>query len=65
MEIQEGISYKTQLVVFVLTFVAIFSRLPGALMHPQFFAEDGWAWYQQAYNLHWLRSLGVAQAGYH
>ncbi|HTZ59241.1 MAG TPA: hypothetical protein VMB49_14135, partial [Acidobacteriaceae bacterium] len=43
---------------------AIFSRLPGAFLHPQFFAEDGWVWYQQAYNLGWLRSLGIAQAGY-
>ena len=37
---------------------------PGTLLHPQFFAEDGWVWYQQAYNLHWFRSLGITQAGY-
>ena len=36
---------------------------PGALLHPQFFAEDGWVWYEQAYNLHWLRSLFIPQAG--
>ncbi len=33
-------------------------------LHPQFFAEDGVVWYQQAYNLHWLPSLAMTQAGY-
>src|SRR3984957_20896783 len=59
-----GLSLAWQVATFIAVFVAIFSRLPGALLHPQFFAEDGWVWYQQAYNLHWLRSLGIAQAGY-
>ena len=63
-EALEGLSFAWQLVAFVAVFIAVFSRLPGALLHPQFFAEDGWVWYQQAYNLHWLRSLGIAQAGY-
>jgi hypothetical protein len=61
--IQEGISFRWQAAVFVVTLMAIFSRLPGALLHPQFFAEDGWVWYQQAYNLGWLRTLGITQAG--
>jgi hypothetical protein len=61
---REGISFKWQMVIFAAALIAIFSRLPGALLHPQFFAEDGWVWYEQAYNLHWLRSLGIAQAGY-
>ena len=59
-----GVPAAWQLVIFLLGMVAVFSRLPGALLHPQFFAEDGWVWYQQAYNLHWLPSLGIAQAGY-
>jgi hypothetical protein len=63
-EALEGLSLAWQVVAFVAAFIAVFSRLPGALLHPQFFAEDGWVWYQQAYNLHWLRSLGIAQAGY-
>src|SRR5271156_417143 len=63
-EALEGLSLTWQMVVFVAAFIAVFSRLPGALLHPQFFAEDGWVWYQQAYNLHWLRSLGIPQAGY-
>jgi hypothetical protein len=63
-ETQEGISYRAQLVVFVLALFAIFSRLPGALLHPQFFAEDGWVWFQQAYNQHWWLTFGMPQAGY-
>ncbi len=61
---QEGIGFLWQAAVFLAALIAIFSRLPGAFLHPQFFAEDGWVWYQQAYNLGWLRSLGIAQAGY-
>jgi hypothetical protein len=61
---QERISFAWQAAIFAVTLLAIFSRLPGALLHPQFFAEDGWTWYQQAYNLHWLPSLGIPQAGY-
>ncbi len=64
LEAQEGLKAEWQPVIFLLALFAVFSRLPGALLHPQFFAEDGWVWYQQAYNLHWLRSLGMAQAGY-
>ena len=64
LELQEGLSFRWQLAVFVVALMAIFSRLPGALLHPQFFAEDGWVWYQQAYNLGWLRTLGITQAGY-
>ena len=63
-EVQEGISLGWQIVVFVASLIAVFSRLPGALLHAQFFAEDGWVWYQQAYNLQWFRPLGITQAGY-
>jgi hypothetical protein len=61
---QSGIGWRWQVVIFLASLIAVFTRLPGALLHPQFFAEDGWVWYQQAYNLHWLRSLSIAQAGY-
>lgn len=60
----DGIGFRWQVIIFVAVLFAIFTRLPGALLHPQFFAEDGWVWYQQAYNLHWWRSLAIAQAGY-
>jgi hypothetical protein len=63
-EPQQGIGFGFQMAIFLASLMAVFSRLPGALLRPQFFAEDGWVWYQQAYNLHWLRSLGIAQAGY-
>ncbi len=56
-EEQDGLSFGWQVVVFLAALAAIFSRLPGTLLHPQFFAEDGWVWYQQAYNLGWLRPL--------
>ena len=62
-EAREGIGFGWQVTIFVATLFAIFTRLPGVLLHPQFFAEDGWVWYEQAYNLHWLRSLAIPQAG--
>ena len=61
---QTGLSALWLTVSFALALAAIFSRQMDLLLRPQFFAEDGWVWYQQAYNLHWLRSLGIAQAGY-
>jgi hypothetical protein len=64
LETQDGISLRWQLIAFILALIAIFTRLPGALIHPQFFAEDGWVWFQQAYNLHWWPTLRIAQAGY-
>ncbi|MGI4852962.1 MAG: hypothetical protein ACRYF4_02800 [Janthinobacterium lividum] len=39
-------------------------RRPGAFFHAQFYAEDGHDWYAQAYNLGWLRSLTLPDAGY-
>jgi hypothetical protein len=63
-EATEGVSFGWQVAAFLASLLAVFSRLPGAFLHPQFFAEDGWVWYQQAYNLHWLRSLSIPQAGY-
>ena len=59
-----GLSVRWQTAVFLASLLAIFTRLPGVLLHPQFFAEDGWVWYQQAYNLHWFRSLGLTHGGY-
>jgi hypothetical protein len=48
---QEGLSFGWQVLAFLAALTAIFSRLPGTLLRPQFFAEDGWVSYQQAYNL--------------
>jgi hypothetical protein len=60
----QGIHAGWQVVAFLIAMFAVFSRHPGSLLHPQFFAEDGWVWYQQAYNLHWARSLLIPQAGF-
>lgn len=35
----------------IISFAAIFSRRPDALLNPQFWAEDGAVWYAQAYRL--------------
>jgi hypothetical protein len=62
-ETQQGLGWRWQLTIFFAALSAIFTRLPGAFLRPQFFAEDGWVWYQQAYNLHWLHALALPQAG--
>src|SRR5207237_3580821 len=49
---------------FGLVVIALFSRSPSLLTHAQFYAEDGAVWYAQAYNLGWLHSLTLPQAGY-
>jgi hypothetical protein len=58
-----GVSLGWQAVIFVLALLATFTRRPDAFLHSQFYAEDT-IWYGQAYNLHWLRSLVLPQAGY-
>jgi hypothetical protein len=62
--VQEGLGIRWQVAVFLIALFAVFTRLPGALLHAQFFAEDGWVWYQQAYNLGWWRSLAITHGGY-
>jgi len=51
-------------VVFALVVIALFSRSPSLFTHAQFYAEDGTIWFAQAYNLGWLHSLTLPQAGY-
>jgi hypothetical protein len=64
LNLQAGLSVRWQIAVFLIALFAVFTRLPGALLHAQFFAEDGWVWYQQAYNLGWTRSLAITHGGY-
>jgi hypothetical protein len=64
LNLQAGLSVRWQIAVFLFALFAVFTRLPGALLHAQFFAEDGWVWYQQAYNLGWARSLAITHGGY-
>lgn len=61
---REGLSPESQLAVFGIALLMIFSRWPALLIHAQFYAEDGAVWYAQAYNTGWLHSLTMPQAGY-
>jgi hypothetical protein len=49
----------------LLSFAAVVSRRPDALFHPQFWAEDGAVWYQQAYNWGWFNALTLPHSGYY
>jgi hypothetical protein len=60
----DGLSAGWQFVVFGLAMIVLFSRRPSLLAHAQFYAEDGTFWFAQAYNLGWLHSLLLPQAGY-
>jgi hypothetical protein len=51
-------------VVLVLGGLLEFARSPGALLHPQLFAEDGADWFAGAYNYGWFVPLSHAHAGY-
>jgi len=61
---RDGLSTVWQWVVFALVVIALFSRSPSLFTHAQFYAEDGTIWFAQAYNLGWLHSLTLPQAGY-
>ena len=43
----------------------VVSRRPDALLHPQFYAEDGQAWYADAHNLSAVHALLLPVAGYY
>ncbi len=59
-----GLDWRMQLVVFLIAVVAVVSRRPDAILHPQFFAEDGMFWYADAYNIGWFRALLIPHTGY-
>src|SRR5664280_1995630 len=42
----------------------VVSRQPDAILHAQFFAEDGHVWFADAYNRGWFTSLSRTQDGY-
>jgi hypothetical protein len=42
----------------------VVSRRPDAILHAQFWAEDGTVWFADAYNQGWFASLFRTQAGY-
>lgn len=41
----------------------LFFRAPAILLHAQFWGEDGWNWYPEAYHLGWA-SLFLSHTGY-
>ena len=59
-----GLSWQLQILIFLLAAGAVISRRPGAISHPQFFAEDGMYWYANAYNLGWFHALFIPRVGY-
>jgi hypothetical protein len=61
---RDGIGFGWQSVVYLLVLAALFTRRPDMFLHAQFYAEDGKYWYAQAYNLGWVRALGIPLGGY-
>jgi hypothetical protein len=59
-----GLRWYWQVAVVCAAIALIFSRQPDALLHAQFFAEDGKIWFTDAYNNGWFTSLFKAQDGY-
>ena len=55
--------FYLQAIVFSVAFLILFSRRPDAILNAQFYAEDGKAWYLEAY-LHGLHSLFMPHTGY-
>lgn len=60
---RSGYTIAIQWLTFLIAFVVVVSRRPDAVLNAQFFAEDGVAWFLDAYNLG-IHSLLVPQASY-
>lgn len=56
-------SFALHGIIFCVAFIVLFSRRPDAILHSQFYAEDGKYWYADAYNLGW-RCLLLPLGGY-
>ena len=54
---RDGLSLRWQFGVFAISMLAIYLRCPSDPTHAQFFAEDGTAWYANAYNFGGLCSF--------
>lgn len=57
-------SYLFYALVSIIAFLIIFSRRPDSVLNPQFWAEDGKMWFQQAYNNGIFTALFTSEAGY-
>lgn len=53
-----------QAFIFLVSFIILVSRRPDAVFRPQFWAEDGWLFYTQAYNAGLLHPLFWTYSGY-
>jgi len=60
---QSGYSLAFHVLIFLIAFLLIFSRRTDALLHAQFWAEDGKNWYRDAYQFG-FHSLLMPQDGY-
>src|SRR6266851_5375764 len=49
--------------IFLIAFVLLFARRPDAILHAQFYAEDGAYFYSDAYQFGW-RCLLMPYGGY-
>lgn len=59
--------YKTkyfQILFAIFAFLVVYFRRTEIILDPQFWAEDGAAWFANAYNLGALKSLFLVQDGY-
>lgn len=50
--------------VLIISLLLIFSRRPDAVLNPQFWAEDGKIWFEQAYHNGIIASIFTPEAGY-
>lgn len=50
--------------VFLLSCAIVIARRPDAVLHAQFYAEDGSIWFADAYNYGWWRVLFSPYEGY-
>ena len=63
-ETEDDLSRGARCAVFALVLLALFTRRPALFLHAQFYAEDGRAWFAQAYNSGWRHSLTLPEGGY-
>jgi hypothetical protein len=61
---QSEISGSLQFAAFIAAFLVIVSRRPDALLHAQFYAEDGAIWFAEAYNWGPWKALFWTYNGY-
>lgn len=59
-----GLSCRWQMAALCIAAALVFSRQPDALLHAQFYGEDGHVWFADAYNRGWFAALFRTQDGY-